>query len=154
MYVWALTKDLVNLKKASAMEKINYPADYQQVMPYLILKNAAAFMKFMEDVFGAKEKVKHMRGEDVIMHAEITLGESVIMLADSTDEFPARRGGFFIYVADADAVYNKAIAAGATSVMPVSDMPYGRSGGIADPFGNTWWPTTHVDATDATVGIP
>jgi len=126
------------------MEKLNYPADYQQVMPYLIIKNAGAFMKFMEDVFGAKEKMKHMRSEGVIMHAEITVGESVIMLADSTEQYSACTGGFFIYVADADTVYNKAIAAGSTSVMPVSDMPYGRSGGIVDPFGNTWWTTTHI----------
>ena len=136
------------------MEKLNFPPDYQQVMPYLIIKDAPAFMKFMEDIFGAKEKMKHMRDEGVIMHAEITVGESVIMFADSTADYVPTTGGFFIYVPDADATYNKAIAAGASSIMPVSDMPYGRSGGIKDPFGNTWWPTTHVDANTETVGIP
>ena len=129
------------------MEKLNYPSDYQQVMPYLIIKDAAGFIKFMEDIFGAKEKMKHMRDESVIMHAEITVGESVIMFADSTADYAPTTGGFFIYVADADATYNKAIAAGATSLMPVYDMPYGRSGGIVDPFGNTWWPTTHIPQT-------
>ena len=76
------------------------------------------------------------------------------MFADSTDQFQTRTGGFFIYVPDADATYAKALAAGATSLTPVSDMPYGRSGGIVDPFGNTWWPTTHVASNMETVGIP
>ncbi len=136
------------------MEQPNFPPDYQQVMPYLIIKDAAGFMKFMQEVFGAKEKVKHMRDENIIMHAELTVGESVIMLADSTEAYPPRTGGFFIYVADADAVYNKALAAGATSVTPVADMPYGRSGGIIDPYGNTWWPTAHGVTNSETVGIP
>jgi len=64
------------------------------------------------------------------------------MFADATPPFEPRTGGFFIYVAEADAVYNKAIAAGAISVMPMADMQYGRSGGVTDPFGNTWWITT------------
>jgi len=124
------------------MQLVNIPSGYQQLMPYLIIKDAPGFTQFMKEVFGAEEKVKHMRDENIIMHAEITVGESVIMFADSTDAFPPRTGGFFIYVADADATYEKAIAAGATSIMPVSNQPYGRSGGIIDPYGNTWWPTT------------
>jgi len=136
------------------METLNIPSDYQQVMPYLIVKDAVGFMKFMHDVFGAKEKMKHMRSEDIITHAEITVGECVIMFADSTDAFPPRTGGFFIYVPDADETYNKAIVAGATSIMPVSDQPYGRSGGIIDPYGNTWWPTTHIEPNTDTMGIP
>jgi len=126
------------------MLEINIPSGYQQVMPYLIVKDATGFMKFMQDVFGAKEKMTQMRDEKIIMHAEITVGECVIMFADSTDAFPPRTGGFFIYVPDADEAYIKAIAAGATSIMPVSDQPYGRSGGIVDPCGNTWWPTTSL----------
>ena len=126
------------------MKTLNIPSDYQRVMPYLIIKDAAGFMKFMQDVFDAKEKRIHMRDENIIMHAEITVGESVIMFANSTDQFPPRTGGFFIYVPDADEAYHKAIALGATPLMPVSDQPYGRSGGIVDPYGNTWWPTTHT----------
>ena len=122
--------------------EVNIPAGYQQVMPYLIIKDASAFFKFMQDIFGAEGKMMVLRSENVIMHAEIMIGESVIMFADSTEEFPPRTGGFFIYVPDADEVYNKAIAAGSVSVMPVSDQPYGRSGGVKDPFGNTWWPAT------------
>ena len=126
------------------MKKANFPSDYQQVMPYLIVKGAASFMKFMQDVFDAKEKMIHMRSEDVIAHGEITVGESVIMFADSTAAFEPRTGGFFIYVPDADVTYSKALAAGAVSISPMADMPYGRSGGIKDPFGNDWWVTSHV----------
>jgi PhnB protein len=125
------------------MQSVNIPFGYQQVMPYLIIKNAAAFIQFMKEVFGAEEKMKHMRDENIVMHAEITLGESVIMFADSTDAFPPRTGGFFIYVADADATYSKALSAGATDLTPMSDQQYGRSGGVIDPFGNTWWITTN-----------
>ena len=136
------------------MKTINVPAGYQQVMPYLIIKNAAAFMQFMQEVFGAVEKRKHMRDEHIIMHAELAIGECMIMLADSTESHESRNGDFFIYVADADAKYNKAIAAGATVVTPMSDQPYGRSGGIKDPFGNIWWVTASLPAEMETAGIP
>ncbi len=122
--------------------KYQIPEGYQQVMPYLIAKNAAAFIKFMMDVFGAREKMKHMRDENIIMHAELKIGENTIMLADSTEQFATRTGGFFIYVEDADETYKKALAEGSASVMEPADMEYGRSGGVTDPFGNTWWVTS------------
>ena len=126
------------------MEKITIPEGYQQVMPYLIVKNAAGFIKFMQDVFGAVETIRHMRDAHTIMHAEIKVGACVVMVADATDGYAARAGGFFIYVAGVDTVYAKAIAAGAAALSPVSDQPYGRSGGVTDPYGNTWWITTAV----------
>jgi len=124
------------------MEKPNIPEGYQQVMVYLIVKDAAGFIKFMQDVFGAEEKMRQMRSENVIAHAEIKMGDSVIMVADAIDAFPPRNAGFFIYVADADLVYNKAIAAGALAISPMADQPYGRSGGVTDLYGNSWWVTT------------
>ena len=126
------------------MQTVNFPKDYQQVMPYLIIQNATGFIDFMKEVFDATEKVKHMRDENIIMHGEVLVGESVIMFADATAAFAPRTSGMFVYVANADAAYDKALKAGAVSIMPVSDQPYGRSGGVTDPFGNTWWITTHV----------
>jgi PhnB protein len=126
------------------MSTLTIPEGYQQVMPYLIVKGAADFAQFMQDVFGAEEKMRHMRDEHIIAHGEILVVESVIMFADATDAFGPRTGGFMIYVKDADVTYINALAAGATSVMPVADMPYGRSGGVTDQWGNTWWMTTHV----------
>ena len=124
------------------MKAIMVPPGCQKVMPYLIIKRAAEFITFMQQVFGAIEKMRHMRDEHTIMHAEITVGECVIMLADATGTYEPRTGGFFIYVADADITYNLAVAKGATAISPVTDQPYGRSGGVIDPFGNTWWITS------------
>ncbi len=124
------------------MNPINIPADYQQVMPYLIVKDATKFIYFMQQVFGAIEKMRHMRDEHTIMHAELTVGACVIMLADATSAYATRNGGFFIYVANADETYDKALKSGAKSIEPLRDQPYGRSGGIEDEWGNTWWITS------------
>ena len=121
----------------------NFPADHQQVMPYLVIKNADDFIRFMQEVFEAKEKMRFMRDEHTIAHAEITIGESVIMISGAADQLAPCTGGGFIYVNNADETYAKALNAGAKAVMPVKDNPYGRSGGIMDPFGNIWWIKTY-----------
>ena len=120
------------------------PEGYQTVMPYLILKNAGAFIEFTQKVFDASLLNKHMRDETIIMHAEIKIGDSVIMFADSTEQYPPQPAGFFIYVDNVDEVYNNALANDASAVTPISDQPYGRTGGVKDAFENTWWLTTAV----------
>ena len=118
------------------------PAQYQTVMAYLIVKDAAKFIAFMQEVFDAEQTYITMRDATRIAHAELMIGGSTIMLADATEEYAPRGGGFFIYVEDADKRYERAIAAGATPITPLADQPYGRSGGVIDAFGNTWWITT------------
>ena len=118
------------------------PEQYQTVMAYLIIPNAGAFISFAENVFDAKEIYKTMRDENTIMHAEIRIGECTIMFADTTDQIEARPAGFFIYVENADETHQKALDAGATLISVVADQPYGRSGGVKDPFGNSWWITS------------
>jgi len=78
------------------------PNGYQQVMPYLIVPRAAAFMAFMQTVFGATERMKVMRDESLIMHAELQVGDSVIMLADATEEYQQQNAGLFICVENCD----------------------------------------------------
>lgn len=118
------------------------PEGYQAVMPYLILSNANAFFDFMEAVFGATQKMKILREEaPVIMHAELLVNGCCIMYAEATDQWKQQNAGMFIYVDNADASYQKALDHGAVLVMPLADMDYGRSGGVRDPFGNTWWIT-------------
>ena len=117
------------------------PANYQTVMPYLIVKGATQFIWFMKTVFGADETYKAMRDADTIMHGELMIGGSTIMFADSTQMYDVRNAGMFIYVDDPDATFQKALDAGATIVTALADQSYGRSGGIKDPFGNTWWIT-------------
>lgn len=123
-------------------KELSIPEKHQVVMPYLILRNATAFITFTMQVFGAKEVMKEMRDENTIKHAEIQIGGSTIMLADSTAEFSPHLAGLFVYVKDADSAFKQAIDLGAEVVLEVSDQPYGRSGGIKDPFGNTWWITS------------
>jgi PhnB protein len=128
------------MKPMTRDEKI--PTNYQTVMPYLILKNAEKFIDFTKMVFGATETYKVMRDENTIMHGEIMIGESTIMFADSTNEYEPQTAGLFIYVDNADDTYKNAIEAGAIIITELSDQPYGRSGGVKDPFGNTWWITS------------
>jgi PhnB protein len=125
-----------------SMKNVIVPEEYQQVMPYLIVPDAAGFLSFTQKVFGAEEKYKEMRDENTIKHAEIKIGDSVIMFAQSTKEYPPQNAGLFIYVENADAVYQKALDEGAGEIMKPADQPYGRSGGVNDPFGNTWWITS------------
>jgi len=117
------------------------PANYQTVMPYLIIENASELIPFAEKVFGAKEIYREMRDVNSIMHAEIMIGDSTIMFADATEKFTPRPGTLFIYVDNADDSFLKAKEAGATVLEELSDQPYGRSGGVLDPCGNSWWIT-------------
>lgn len=124
------------------MEKNKILEGYQAVMPYLIVNGAEAFSDFVKQVFGAIEKRKEMRDEKLVMHAEIMIGGSTIMFADSTKEYPPCTTGLFVYVDDADKVYKKALDEGAASLAEPADQSYGRSCGIRDAFGNTWWITS------------
>jgi uncharacterized glyoxalase superfamily protein PhnB len=120
------------------------PEDYQTVTTYLIIKDAASFIQFMQTVFNAEVINKHMRNENIIMHAELKIGNSMIMLADSTPQYAPANANLFIYVEDADATYKNAIDNGAATVTELANQSYGRSGGIKDSFGNTWWITSVI----------
>jgi len=124
------------------MKKLTIPQGYQQVMPYLIVADAAAFIEFTKKVFGAEEGYKAMRDEKLIMHAEVKIGDSVMMLADATEQYTKQGAGLFVYVDDCDQVYANALANGATTKSEPADQSYGRSAGFEDAFGNTWWITS------------
>lgn len=126
------------------MSTINIPENYQAVMPYLILKNADHFIDFTRIAFGATEQLKTMRDENTIMHAEVNINGSTIMFADATDTYSQQTAGMFVYIENCDDTYQKAIDNGAESISPPADQSYGRSAGIKDPFGNTWWITSQI----------
>ena len=131
--------------KSIIMKKLTLPENYQTVMPYFIVDNAIGFRQFMLDVFDAKDlQIVKREGEPGIMHGEVQIGDSTIMFADSTPQWSSQTGGLYINVADADTTYHLALANGATSIMPPADQPYGKSGGVSDPFGNVWWITTPI----------
>jgi len=119
------------------------PEGYQAIMPYLILKNAKGFIDFTQKVFNSEIISKHLRKDgETIQHAEIRISGSIIMCAESTDEYPPQTSNLFIYVENADQAYHAALQNGATSVQEPSDKEYGRACGLMDTTGNTWWITS------------
>lgn len=120
------------------------PPNYPQLMPYLMVNNAYDFMAFMKTVFGATEQLIVPRSEGIIMHGELRIGQAVIMFADATAEFKPFPGSIFIYVDDADKVFEKALSEGATMLQELENREYGRGGGFQDIFGNQWWVNTAI----------
>lgn len=124
---------------------MNLPKGHQVVMPYLMLNGALKFIEFTKAVFNAavNESMLKMRVDaDKVQHAEIIIGGCTIMFTDSTDEWKDQTANLFIYVDSADDTYKKALEAGATSRMELSNQDYGRTCGVTDPFGNVWWITS------------
>jgi PhnB protein len=130
------------------------PDDYPQVSPYLCVDDAGAALDFYTKVLGAKERMRMAEPDGKIGHAELQLGDSVIMLADEYPDIgirsPKAIGGspvtLSVYVEDVDTVFDRAIAAGAKSLRPVKLEFYGdRSGQFEDPFGHRWSVATHVE---------
>jgi len=130
------------------------PAGHHTVAPYLAIKNGVEALEFYKMAFGAIESYKLIMPDGRLGHAEIRLGDSVIMLADEFPEFggkaPPTLGGspvsIHLYVDDVDAFFKKAVAAGAKERKPVMDQFYGdRSGQLEDPYGHLWWVATHKE---------
>ncbi len=126
---------------------------YHSVTAYLTVDDAAAAIDFYKSAFGAEEVMRMPMG-DKIGHADILVGDSHIMLADEFPDMdklgPKARGGatssLMIYVENADAAFDRAVAAGATAIRPVEDQFYGdRSGWVKDPFGHEWTLSTHIE---------
>jgi PhnB protein len=123
------------------------PEGYHTLTPYLVVDGAERIVQFMKNAFGAQfvfEPV--MRPDGKIMHAELKIGDSVVMISDSSERAKATSAMLHLYVPNVDAVYQMALKAGGTSVMEPADMFYGdRSGGVTDPAGNHWHIGTHVE---------
>lgn len=135
------------------------PDEYPRVSPYLIVDDGAAAIDFYVKVLGARERGGRFVGPDgKIGHAELAIGDSVIMLADEHREMgalsPKTIGGspitLTVYVEDVDAAFERAARAGATALQPVEDKFYGdRAGQFVDPFGHRWNVQTHVEDVSA-----
>lgn len=130
------------------------PAGYAGVTSYLIIRDASRALEFYKKAFGATELMRFPRPDGKIGHAEIKIGEGVVMLADESPAMghksPQTLGGtpvsLMFYVPDVDAHFAKALAAGATVVNPLKDQFYGdRSGTLTDPFGHVWTIATHTE---------
>lgn len=118
------------------------PAGHQSIMPYLILEGALQFIAFTKNVFNAEiSSQPSLRDDGTVMHAEISIDGSTIMVTEESKDWKKQTANLFIYVPDADATFEKAVQSGATVLMPPSDQDYGRACGVTDPFGNVWWIT-------------
>lgn len=126
------------------------PEGYHSITPYLYIGGAAQAIDFYKRAFGAKERMRMDGPNGTVGHAELEFGDSVIMLADAPPTKADARNGVtssvVLYVEDADAMFKRAIDAGATQLEPLEDKFYGdRMGTVKDPFGHEWSIGTHIE---------
>jgi uncharacterized glyoxalase superfamily protein PhnB len=123
------------------------PDGFHSVTPYVTVKGAPKIIEFLKNAFGAKldhEPIK--RPDGAIMHATLKVGDSMVMLAEESEQMKATPATLHLYVPNADAIYQTAIKAGGKSVMEPADQFYGDHGGaVKDPSGNTWFIATHTE---------
>ncbi len=129
---------------------------FQTIAPYMIVPRAGEFIAFLKEAFAGAERFRvPIEGSELIMHAEVAIGNSVIELADANKRIPAAPMAIHLYVDDADAVFARAIEAGATSIYGVGDHVSGdRQGAVRDPFGNLWYIAMIQGWTPGPKGVP
>jgi PhnB protein len=129
---------------------------FRTLTPYLLVPGAAKLINFYKEAFGAEEVFRVARsGSDLIMHAEVRIADSMLELADATSEFKPRASSNILYVPNVDAVFQRAVGAGATSLAAPADRPWGdRDGTVKDPGGNTWYITTHAGGKHIAANTP
>jgi PhnB protein len=122
------------------------PEGHQQVIPYLVVDGAEKLIEFLKQTFNAKEMLRMAGPDGKIGHTEMRIGDCVVMLADARGPWKPMPAMIYVYTEDVDAVYRRALQAGATSVSEPKDQFYGdRSAGVADAFGNQWIIGTHIE---------
>ena len=113
---------------------------YRTLTPYLVVADADAEMHFLTTAFGATEVSCQRNGDGTVMHAELQVGDSLVMLGQAGGEWKALSAALYLWVPDVDATYARALDAGATSQSAPDDKPYGhRNAGVVDKNGITWW---------------
>lgn len=122
------------------------PEGYHTATPYLIVRGVTEVIEFLKKALDGEEIERTSRPDGTIMHAEVRIGDSLIMLGEAMGEFKPMPGSIYLYVNDADASYKRALQAGATSITEPADQFYGdRNAGVKDPAGNCWWIATHKE---------
>ena len=122
------------------------PEGYPTVSPYLIAAGAQAVIDFLNKAFGARELRRYDMPDGSIMHAEVRIGDTVVMIGDAGEHWPAVPAHVHVYVDSVDETYRRALDAGGVSVQPPQQKGQDpdRRGGVKDPAGNTWWIATQV----------
>jgi PhnB protein len=123
------------------------PAGYHTVTPYLTVADARQVIDFLKHAFGAQTAEALAQDSDGrIRHAELKIGDSMVMIGEASDQWKPRPANFYLYVPDCDVVYKRALGAGAKSLMEPADQFYGdRNAGVEDPAGNFWWIATRLE---------
>lgn len=122
------------------------PDGYHTITPYLVIKGADQLIEFLKKTFNAYEIHRTTLADGTLMHAEVRIGDSPVMVAEARGASKPMPSMFYLYVHDTDAVYKRAIEAGATSIKEPSDQFYGdRNAGVIDVSGNQWWMATHIE---------
>ena len=123
------------------------PEGYTAVTPYLITPDVDGLVKFLQHVFYAEESLDRMqRSDGSVMHTEVRIGGAALMMAEPMEGHPPMPSMVYVYVADVDAAYQRALASEAKPVMAPADQFYGdRNAGVTDPWGNMWWIGTHIE---------
>ncbi|MGH2425981.1 MAG: VOC family protein [bacterium] len=122
------------------------PEGYHSVTPYLIVEGASKLMEFLKEAFDAKETFRMNNSDGTVAHAEVRIGDSVVMMGEAGGEHIPMACAIHLYVNDMDTTYVRALEAGATSLREPRNEFYGdRSSGVKDQWGNRWWIVTHVE---------
>src|SRR5437899_11990755 len=122
------------------------PEGYHSVTPYLTVEGVSRLIEFTKAAFDAKEMDRITGPDGRIAHAEMRIGDSIVMMGEARAEWRPMPGTLYLYVTDADTTYDRALKAGATSLQAPANQFYGdRHGGVRDPVGNVWWIATHVE---------
>ena len=122
------------------------PKGHHTVTPYLIVPGVDRVIAFLEQAFDASAGERMTDPNGRIQHVEVRIGDSVIMMGEPNEKFPAMPSMIYLYVPDTDAAYQRAVQAGGTSLMEPADQFYGdRNAGVRGPSGNIWWIGTHVE---------
>jgi len=129
------------------MSERQQPNARYSVTPYLTIPSVPKLVEFLQQTFDAVVTEAPMKTPDGrVMHAEVRIGDSVVMMGEPPAEKPPMPTMLYVMVPDVDATYRKALAAGGTSLREPTDEFYGhRSGGVTDSFGNQWWIATHIE---------
>jgi PhnB protein len=116
------------------------PPGFGTVTPYFFVTNAESFVAFLVNGLAGKELLRSLRPDGKIANAQVSIGNSTVMVSESSPSYPAMAASYYLYVDDVHIIMKSALANGATLEMEVQDMPYGdRQGGVRDPHGNIWW---------------
>ena len=122
------------------------PEGFHTVTPYLVCDDVPRVIDFVKKAFDAVELERSVDPKGRVMHAQVRIGDSIVMMGGSMETFPAAPAQLYLYVPDTDVLYKKAMAAGGVSIMEPTNHFYGdRSGGVQDPAGNKWWIATHIE---------